>query len=126
MGIWMLNHFTVLSIEQQDVTYIEKGEVMQVEVRSSIEEAITQFKKKVEKDGLLRELKSKQFFLSRSERRRMKDREAATRKRKSERKRETGRRGRTEMRHTEREREIERAGTNTDTGHARMEIDISL
>lgn len=57
---------------------------MEVEVRGNIEGAILQLKKKIAADGLLKELKSKRFFLSRSERRRVKDREAIKRRQRVE------------------------------------------
>lgn len=57
---------------------------MQVEVRSNIEVAILQLKKKIAADGLLKELKSKRFFLSRSCRRRVKDFEAIKRRQRAE------------------------------------------
>jgi ribosomal protein S21 len=49
---------------------------MIVYVGNDIERALVELRKKLNTDGLLRELKSKRFFLSRSERRRVKDRES--------------------------------------------------
>jgi small subunit ribosomal protein S21 len=51
---------------------------------SDIERAIQELKKRIAADGVLRELKSKRFFLSRSERRRVKDREAIKRRQRVE------------------------------------------
>lgn len=57
---------------------------MIVYVGNDIEKSIQELKKKVNKDGVLRELKGKRFFLSRSERRRVKDREAIKRRQRAE------------------------------------------
>jgi ribosomal protein S21 len=57
---------------------------MIVYVGNDIEKSIQELKKKVNKDGVLRELKGKRFFLSRSERRRVKDREAIKRRQRVE------------------------------------------
>lgn len=53
-----------------------------------IERALVELKRQVARDGVLRELKARRFFLSRSERRRVKDRDALRRCRKLEKKRQ--------------------------------------
>ena len=52
--------------------------------KQDLERAITLFKKYMFKDGILRELKRKTFAMSRSERRKIKDKMALNRRRKKE------------------------------------------
>lgn len=52
---------------------------MIVYVAGDIEKGIIELKKKMAKNGILRELRSKQFFMSKSERRKVKDHAATLR-----------------------------------------------
>jgi len=54
-----------------------------VRVEGDIERAIRQFRKKIERDGLFKELRRRRFFEKPSERRKRKQREAAKRRRKT-------------------------------------------
>ena len=58
-----------------------------VRVDGDIEKAIRQFRKRIERDGLFKELRRRRFYEKPSERRKRKQREAAKRRRKAARRR---------------------------------------
>ena len=58
--------------------------MIEIEVRDgNIERAILSLKKEIARSGLLREVKARQFFLSRSQKRKAKNREAERRRRRN-------------------------------------------
>lgn len=60
-----------------------RGRGLGVRVDGNIERAIKTFRKRVERDGLLKELRRRRFYEKPSERRKRKQREAAKRRRKA-------------------------------------------
>ena len=62
--------------------------MMEVEVRDSLENAIRQLKKAMERDGIFREIKMRELSPNRTDRRKAKEIVAARRRRAQERKKE--------------------------------------